>query len=221
MKIKKIAVVGMRQSGSTALYNMIRYIFTSNDIAVYGEVDDEYDPLCKKAQASPVHIRKGHAYSSSVNEWSDYIFVTKRDLRDSVASSIRKKGKPIGDKDIIAHCHRLIEAYSEWEKYANYIFSYELFMKNPESVISEVLGILGVSCASVSEINDWLQYLFKASGKRLKKIGYDEIRLTRRFITNKGRVGGYKKTLSSHESKLIRKEFNWWYNRERHSGEDG
>jgi len=201
----------MEQSGSTLLYNLIRYAYIHSDgYKVYGVVEDQYDPLSPKAQESNIHIRKGHEYRKRLIKWADLIFVTKRDIRDCIASRRRKRDIPSPGLYTTRWCLHLISAYEKWMKHANFEFCYEKYKNNSAQEAQRILDVLNISDVNPNELVEFDHYLLRMSGRKLDKIGFQNILMKRNIITNKGKIGAYKDLLSQKEIIKINKKFGGW-----------
>ena len=114
-----VLVVGIPQSGSTALYNIIKCYLDFNNIEhenfLYkaykndpfprrdkNVVNDAYlrnvkDPRWKGARITETVLMKEHHYNEFLSGWADIIFLCRRDIRDSIASR-RRRGKTLISK---------------------------------------------------------------------------------------------------------------------------
>lgn len=215
---KKIVVCGMRQSGSTVFYNIIRQSYLLKGIDVYGCVHNRYEEKNRKK----VHIRKCHEYYEEIKEWGDCFVVTKRDPRDCLISSRKKKKGcyPSTNKKMIEYGSKIIKAYEDWVNISSYAFCYEDYKRSPIEVIEEILEVFGLVvgiCAD--EIYEYVERIKTFDRKTLKSDRYKETLLTPKFITNKGRVGGYKKFMTIKEIEFFNNHFQNWLNKEGYSVE--
>ena len=96
----KISIVGMPQGGTTALYNIVNFIFRTNGVPVKNVL---YHPklisekvineqFLKKYNKNGVLLIKEHHYSEGLYDNSDLLFVQKRNIKESLISR-RKRGK--------------------------------------------------------------------------------------------------------------------------------
>ena len=125
----KILIAGMPQSGSTALYNIVRLYMEYHDIfyenflfSIFPWTDNHNGPKAPIREKQTVNeyylesfqehypnrlvILKEHHYNEFLFEWADLIFVCRRDIRDAIASR-RRRGKDLISKS----------RYLEAEKY--------------------------------------------------------------------------------------------------------
>jgi len=142
MNRTNIAAVGMPQGGTTALYNIINFIFMDNKIftasALYhstganageGALTVVNEDLLRKISAMEddpkiprvIIVKEHHFVPFLCNEWADIIFVMKRDIRDSIASR-RRRGKPLISKgkiasDIHDYDPKTFEGFKTWCRY--------------------------------------------------------------------------------------------------------
>ena len=199
----RILVAGMRHSGSTALFNIIRIALELNEIhfvAGYSEkiVVDELD-----FNQTQVALLKTHELRDDILQRATFIFTTKRDLRDTVASAIRRKFptlEKVGGATEYAKYNRSI--YEQWSNKSNFEFCYEEFIKQPLSVIQKVLSVIGLHKVDNVSIHNQLM--------NLPTDQYSKTLLSPIHITDPARERNYLDTLTDKNIQIIDSQHGGW-----------
>jgi hypothetical protein len=198
-----ILVAGMRHSGSTALFNIIRLAFERNEmnfVAGYSEkiVVDELD-----FNQTQLALLKTHELRDDILQRATFIFTTKRDLRDTVASAVRRKFptlEKVGGATEYAKYNRSI--YEQWSNKSNFEFCYEEFIKQPLSVIQKVLSVIGLHKVDKVSIYDQLM--------NLPTDQYSKTLLSPTHITDPARERNYLNTLTDKNIQIIDSQHGGW-----------
>ena len=111
-----INVGGMPQSGSTMLFNMLRYILELKGVQYYGFYEDYFTVGSLKNY----NIIKYHKYNKNLHSQSHYLITTKRNLLDTVASS-RRRGDKRSAKEL---AEERIHFYASTMYYSDYEMEY-------------------------------------------------------------------------------------------------
>jgi len=200
-----IVSAGMHRSGSTWLYNVLRYIYILDQKEVHGCFIKHYDYSRKE----DIHVVKIHSFDKKLADSGNFVFLTRRDLRDIIASAIRRKLIVEDGKSVITYLNNVLyREYLPWKEYLSLEIIYENLIQNKISVIEKIIKILKVNVKSV-DVFEKVEEL-KVTGK------FNPItHLHPNHITN-GEAGSYKKTLSKKTIDLINSEFkeyllNWKY----------
>lgn len=160
-----LVVAGMRHSGSTALFNILRLAMEQLGIPYTGCYSEREDCSTKVLGSAFAGIIKTHEFRGDILQMADVIFTTRRDLRDTVASAVRRKFTPfermVGDKPVeYAKNNRAL--HDLWHPHSNYEFVYERFLADPAAVVSEVLQTAKVpGQANIPEIVEKVRCLPK------------------------------------------------------------
>jgi hypothetical protein len=135
----------MRHSGSTALFNILRLGFELSKIPLASGYSGQKDFTDSVLLADGLRLAKTHEYRDDI-AWGAYcIFTTRRDLRDTVASAVRRQFpllKQIGGPVEYAKHNRALHAM--WAPSSTFEFVYEHFMAEPVDVVAHVLSIAGL-----------------------------------------------------------------------------
>jgi hypothetical protein len=198
---KNVLVAGMEQSGSTLLFNIIRQIFLQKTIELYSCFYTDY----VLSNYKDYQLVKIHNYNENIKNWARVIITTRRDIRDAIASHIRRYGRYI---PVEAIHHRLMTDYYGWEKVSNYEFVYEKYMNNKIIIIQELISVLGgIDGIDIGEIIKYVDALPASESLPEKEQNgkfYDEVTLlTKAHFTNKGQIGGYKNVLTEEEESML------------------
>jgi len=232
-----ILVAGMPQSGSTLLYNIILNLFkhTTTEMITVGS----------KADCSATNLLTLHSSRKGIGLWKSHgrdfnceimlqhenikIFTTRRDIRDCVASNIRKQ-KTQGlsniaddypqsnrEKYIRAYTIHTLNAYNDWKDRSDFEFIYEAYKNTDQghkiSIILSIAQILNLSptTTQVKNILHFVEELLPAAvAENIDHPLIKESMLSKEHITNQGIVGGYKDTLYPIEIKAIEELAENW-----------
>jgi hypothetical protein len=135
-KPKHTIIAGMRSSGSTWLYNVVRLGFSQNFNAGYG-VGINF----------PNHLKviKKHDFNRSYIDSNRFVMMSVRDPRDMAASAIRRK--------IAAEVHSFLETeernYNDWKPYIGMEVRYEDVVTQPILTIDKILKTIGSKCRAI------------------------------------------------------------------------
>jgi len=185
---KLILCAGMRRSGSTWLFNVLRYSYLNAGYRIYGDYTKEY----KSSIPADVHVVKIHPFDHGYCERSELIFTTIRDLRDVVASMVRFK-LAHNTQSGIARCARQLIAreYTPWATHSNLEIRYEEMVRDRPAAIAQILAVLGLPDVDPQEVHRDIE--------KLTLIALPEHDRTTQIwphhLTD-GRLGSYSETLS-------------------------
>jgi len=165
-----ILVVGMPQSGSTLLYNMIMNLFSVTTAESASGGAERATPTAPQdiiIQTSEtekgIGVWKAHRRNLNCEMMLQHentkIFTTRRDVRDCAASNIRKHralstsfidlNESKREKYIRAYTVNTLNAYNDWKNDADYEFIYEDYKNGDEnhkiSIVSSIAQILNLN----------------------------------------------------------------------------
>lgn len=162
-----ILVSGIPRSGSTRLYNIIRLILLQknswNDL--YCCWHDHFD-LQKQRKHN---IIKLHYFDQKFCDWADFIFTTKRDLRDVAASSLefnQHRGRVSDNEVLLTFLHAVMTMYELWKEYSDYEVIYEQIPKFGLRDIMNLTEILEIENVNYGHVMSGLEDI-KNSSKSL------------------------------------------------------
>lgn len=198
-----ILVAGMRHSGSTALFNIIRLALAQTETSFIADYSERVNIDELNFNQTRLALLKTHELRDDVLRRATFIFTTKRDLRDSVASAARRKFpifEKVGGATEYAKYNRSI--YEQWCNKSDFEFCYEDFMKHPVSVIQKVLSVIGLhKIDSVDIYNEIME---------LPTNQYATTLLSPTHITDPKRERSYLDTLTENEIHLIESQHGEW-----------
>lgn len=213
--MKNIIVGGMPQAGSTLCFNLIREMIEANGMGVQVKLGSRKAKYSKKGEETKLvdynlvktHARMGNKFHHTIN--------VRRDIRDSVASNKRKDPKFMGG-DVMKIAKRNMGWYNQYLPISDYEFVYEHYKADPLTTMRALNNLFGF------ELNDkeLMVVIDKAEGLKDEKLSHthewghamwDKTLMSEIHITsNKGKVGGYKDTLTKEEIAKLEKNYGDW-----------
>ena len=143
---KVIVVAGMRHSGSTALFNIVRLALEEAGVDYYSCYSEHHDCVQKITDSGLTGLVKVHELRDDIVKIATVLLTTRRDLRDTVASAVRRRFPlltKIGGPIEYAKYNR--ELHDCWLNICDYRFIYEDFILDPIDCIRNVVNFLGFS----------------------------------------------------------------------------
>jgi hypothetical protein len=169
---------------------------------VYSCFVTDYDP----EHAAPIHVVKCHNRSRILLD-SHYFFTTKRDPRDIAASAIRRN--LIEEKDVIKYLKKVIyKEYERWKPYSDLEIPYEDLIGNKDVYIRQIAKILKTK-VKPGTIRKRIESLPIPKGEEER----DPVTLLHSNHITDGKLGSYKRTLSSTKQTEICSFFYNWMKR--------
>ena len=203
-----INVGGMPQSGSTMLFNMLRYILELKGVQYYGFYEDWFDVGSLKNH----NIIKYHNYNKNLHAQSHYLITTKRNLLDTVAPS-RRRGDKRSAKKL---AEERIFLYASTMYYSDYEMEYETYISDPIGEIRKIADVINKSL-NFQEAASVKQRLDDLKNKSLPPTDdpgsdiYKKLLLSQSHLSNGGKINAYSSTLSSDEISEIVDAFPAWF----------
>lgn len=198
--MKSIAIGGMGLSGSTLCYNIFRVIRDNSEL--------DYE------------LHKIHEYNEYA-EVSKTIFMV-RDLRDTVASMLRKDPERWNGDVEEASKYQMMWYYDTWKNAKkDIVWRYEDYKSNPYEYVNNVNLELGINlpmdfikqvvdvCEGIKDMNipthqDKLETSEEA-------ILWEATKMSKRHITNGGKIGGYKDYLTEEQIRFIESKYKYFF----------
>ena len=205
--IYPVIVAGMPRSGSTMLYNMVMNIC-------------KHDKSGKQYEFYKFHNFYEHNFAPLRKNINTKIITHIRDIRDTIASHKRRS---VLDRCIAYNKHISwfvgwhMRPYKDWRDLSQYQFVYENYTDRPQenkiNMILEISNFLNIEL-TLSESKNILDYL---ENNLKNNIDLPEITMmSPNHITNGGKVGSFKDTLSEYEIKFIETKCHDWLLRHRY-----
>lgn len=205
MRSKLIIAAGMPRSGSTWLYNAIRLVLVSSpfikDNFSCGWIGDWRD-IAKKEYM----LVKVHEFENEMANEAEFIIYSYRDIRDAMASSLRKFGKIPS----IEYADHLILMHEKWINVANTIISYDNILTEKLNIISELAHLFGVHLANPSTIVKDIETLSYESNGTRNHIYHNVNLFHKNHITN-GRPGSWVDYLDADLASKIEISHRKWF----------
>lgn len=201
---KIIVSAGMPRSASTWLFNATRLLILKDPALAKNlcwGLPSDLDTL----PDDKTRLVKTHGYDADLHKRSDYILYSYRDVRDAIASSVRK----FGASPSIAMADTYIESFHLWTESANYTMRYESMLADKTGIIRSIASALALdpdNAAAVAAEIDSLSY--DTAGDK-NGIYNTENFLHQGHITD-GRHGSWKGVLSDRLVKEIENKYADW-----------
>ena len=147
-----IAIAGIKRSGSTVQYNLVRIALEQAGYKV-NICGHNYRP--REVPEGQVDLVKRHKFSKRIAEAADYIFLTDRSDEGIRRSLTRFNGKEPYEgrvQDMRKHLERWLEYTSH-----SFLFSYELWQNDPETYAMCICSLLGVSVNHMNVLEQFKQ----------------------------------------------------------------
>jgi len=197
----------MPRSGSTWLYNAIRLVLSSDaeirsDLA-FGWIGD-WEGLPDRRYT----LIKVHEFEQQLVDRADFVFYSYRDVRDALASAVRK----FGVNPSLGVVDYYINMYEKWTAVADLVVSYEDIVENKQETIGKlgaVLGIHDLDAPAIEHAIDSMRY----EGEGSKNEQYNEVNLFHKGHITDGRHGSWEGFLEPELIRQIEKSHKSWFER--------
>jgi len=200
-----ILAAGMQRSASTWLYNAARLLLTSSPSVAEqfscGWIGD-WEQIPKKNYM----LIKVHDFNKSLVDHSKYILYSFRDIRDVIASGIRKFGwvpsEKVADNLIIQH--------ERWMKEADLVMRYETMLHNKESIINDLARLFDIKNVDPAGIANSIEELnYQSQGD--KNDMYHKTNLYHSGHITDGRHGSWKGLIDTALIQKIEEKHQEWF----------
>lgn len=149
-----ICIVGTHQTGSTRLFNLVRFIYESKGLRVHSCWD--YKGLYDNSNEYDVIINKVHDTDYDNLSKYDIVLLPIRHLIDAAISLNVKSKWPY-----LKSCMSNINLYNKFEDKCNFIFRYEDYSHNYIQHFSSKILNIKLTTSIVNEIMDNLENMLK------------------------------------------------------------
>lgn len=195
----KVVIGGMGLSGSTLCYNIFRIIAERRDY---------------------IRPRKIHEWNIEATNGKTIFMV--RDLRDTVASMLRKDPDHWKGNVANATLYQMKWYYDSWsDKQKDFVWRYEAYKSNPYEYTKLACDTIGIPI-TLDEIVGIVDEAENIKNNNIPthqndKMDIEESRiwaltkLSKRHITNGGKIGGYTNYLSDDEIKFIESKYRYFF----------
>ncbi|RLA38706.1 MAG: hypothetical protein DRR42_28315 [Gammaproteobacteria bacterium] len=196
-----LVVAGMRHSGSTALFNLLRLALESLGI----EFESGYSEttwLQQSERKTQLRLIKTHEIRDDLIVGQAIIISTVRDLRDTVASAARREWGRYLQLGAVEYAKFNRSLNEMWNEQAHYTFNYEQFITESNAAVSALLGFLDIDSVDIAQL--------MAELKSLPTDNWDKTLLSPTHITDPKRLLSYIDTLSQDDAETItRQNYKW------------
>lgn len=198
-----IIIAGMRHSGSTAIFNIVRLALEKKKIIYSGFYSEHYKNPIENLRDGKLLLIKTHELRDDVACSNGIVITARRDLRDTVASAVRRGfalEKQVGGAVEYAKYNRSL--HDIWIKRSDYVFIYEDFIKDPLGCTARLLKFLGLNDVDHAEIYDELC--------NVPVDDYKNTLLSPTHITDPDRKLSFYDTLKQDQIDIINRHHNSW-----------
>ncbi|MNM35183.1 hypothetical protein D3C81_458700 [compost metagenome] len=201
-----VVVAGMRHSGSTALFNIVREAMELAELRFESFYSEGAGGELFDDPEQGLLLIKTHEFRDDVASRATVVLNTRRDLRDTVASA-KRRGFPlmqrVGGVTEYAKYNRTL--HEMWFPRGDYEFVYEDYISHPEREIRRVLEFLGLDVINAGRISKDVQ--------NLPTDQYSKLLLSPLHITDPERILSYRDSLTAEEIKTIQMNHGGWLRR--------
>jgi hypothetical protein len=201
-----IVIAGMRHSGSTALFNLVRLALEHKGVQFTSLYSEGQNSESINDPSQGTLLIKTHELRDDVITRADVVLTTRRDLRDTVASAKRREFpllKRLGDASEYAKYNRAL--HDIWLPYSDYEFVYESYMANPLVEARRLLTFIGIGGVDVEAIHESLS--------SLPTDQYGTTLLSPLHVTDPLHVMSFRDTLNENQLSRINTDNAGWLQR--------
>lgn len=242
-QIKVLAIGGMTQAGSTLCFNICRLLCekAGEFVGVIGQEKQEFvyifdNPnhsaariICKQHNLdydspwrSPFQSFKKGAPAKMVlapiGDLRDTLVEFQavnviRDIRDCVASYIRKKEYKVTGEEFFQYLQNNYRYSKHWEAIADFVWIYEVYKSDPVRVIGELAILLELELTheQVLQVHQEAESLHtKLVPNDFTSSLYCATKMDLSQQTNGGKIGDYHNTLTEKQINLIEEVYEHW-----------
>lgn len=205
MEPRLILAAGMVRSGSTWVYNALRLILSSCP-EVRGDFSCGWWGEWKYVIPKRYMLMKIHEFDRKFIDKATLVVYSFRDIRDVMASSLRKFGyiQSIEDADYLVNLHE------QWMSVADFVISYESILSQKREVIDALAGILGVYDIDPTKVERQIDSLsYEDPGP--KNEFYHRINLYHKGHRTHGGTGSWTKCLDPMLVKEVEAKHQDWF----------
>lgn len=146
---KRILIAGMKRSGSTWLYNVVRFCYINAGHTTYGDYIDKYE----SHTCAHVHVVKIHPFDPTLMVDTDRILTSIRDIRDAVASMVRRNLINNCKEEVIEAARNMISSeHLCWAPFSDLEVRYEYMITHRMETVEMVLALLGIESVDPAEV---------------------------------------------------------------------
>ncbi len=205
-----LLVAGMRHSGSTALFNILRLGLSKAGHQFVSCYSEHENCASKVREAGRMGLIKTHEFRDDLLAMADFVLTSRRDVRDTIASAARRDFtlyRQLRTPVEYAKYNRTL--YDVWAPHSDFEFVYEQFIADPVAVTGDVLEALGLARSWAPEICREVLHL--------PTDDYQTTLLTPQHITDPTHQLTYRDTLAPADISAIQAHHYDWLQRHGYS----
>lgn len=200
-----ILAAGMPRSASTWLYNAVRLL-----ISRLPGMDQQFS--CgwigdwRQIPRRRIMLIKVHDYHKQLVEQASCILYSYRDVRDAIASSLRKFGQP----PTLEVADEYLSQYEKWTGVADFVMRYETMLEDRTGMVMQIARQLGIADTDPDGITAAIAELgYRSEGPRNRH--YHTTNLFHAGHITDGRHGSWKGVLDEPLVRAIEERHKAWF----------
>jgi hypothetical protein len=131
-----IIIGGMKRSGSTWQYNVVRLIMENSQMPFKACGDNEVMAQNYKGET----LLKHHWHRGRLAARANLVLTSHRNVIQVCASMSHLLGRPVTGEELA----KIVEHWRRWDRISNYRLEYERIAEEPLKVVREIVQLLGV-----------------------------------------------------------------------------
>lgn len=200
-----VLAAGMPRSASTWLYNAVRLLITSSP-SMSRQFSCGWIGDWRKLPKRRYMLLKIHGYNETLVNQSESIVYSYRDIRDVMASRLRKFGRAPS----IEFADSLIRQYEQWMGVAEIVMRYESMLIDKESIINQLARLLDLQDIDSETLLERMRHLsYESPGS--KSAVYHSTNLYHKGHITDGRPGSWKGILDVDFVKQVEERHLKWF----------
>ena len=210
---KNIVIGGMGLAGSTLCFNIFKNLIdiTNNSHTVFLGTNKKH---VENNGGDMINLYKSHLYQNIFGSRRYFNIVVIRDLRDCVASMVRKTPKK-WKNNVKGAADYNMAYYKTWQnRRYNAYFKYEDYKKDPFSYIKNIITLMEINVddETIKRIIYDAENIIKSDNIPTRQTGegWNKHLLIKKHATNSGKIGDYKNKLSEEDIKFINEKYSWF-----------
>lgn len=201
-----IVIAGMRHSGSTALFNVVRLALEQHGTEFTSLYSDGKAAELLSDPDQKLLLIKTHELRDDIASRASVVITCRRDIRDAVASA-KRRGFPLLERlaGPVEYAKYNRALHDIWLPYSDYEFVYESYIADPVTETRKLLHFLGLQSVDVEAVC--------AGVASLPSDQYETTLLSSKHITDPDRVMYFGDTLDKAQVDKISADHATWLRR--------
>jgi hypothetical protein len=211
MKYSTIVVGGMGLAGSTLCFNICRNMCEENETNYDVFLGSKIKTSVTDYKGKKMRLIKSHLYLPLYKTPQHFNIFVIRDLRDTVSSMKRKTPEKWEGNELNSAKYNM-EYYESWRgKKRDFTFKYEDYKEDPLTTIKKLSEKIGFSFTDEQIENIYYKSENLKEDASLRDVQrgdvFNQTLLTRKHITNNGKIGDYESNLDEETIKKIEQKY--------------